>query len=275
MSTPAQPTDAPLTVDPDDPSPVAVVTGATSGIGLDVARRLAARGCRTVLVARRAALLASISSELSKQAPSVGMTCDLADAAAVGALIDRLRSDLPRVDVLVNNAGSNVMQPFLNMDEPMERTLMQLHFHTPARLIRELLPGMLQRKAGHVINIASISAKMGPWGHGVYAAAKAALVSLTQTLAGEHAGSGVNFSYVKPGIVRTDFFDQPGYDAMADDVARRGIRVDVVGRAVVGLLDRPRLECCVPGHYRMLDMIKAISPGWAHRMVSRSSRPGV
>ncbi|MCC7204008.1 MAG: SDR family NAD(P)-dependent oxidoreductase, partial [Phycisphaeraceae bacterium] len=179
------------------------------------------------------------------------------------------------IEVLVNNAGHGIYTPMLEVRPDEERAMMQVHYHAAAALIRAVLPGMLERRRGHVINVGSISVKMGPWGHAPYTAAKAALVAMTQSLAAEHppADTRVHFSYVNPGIVRTEFFEKPGLKSLFGQVSRRGITADAVAERIERLLDRPRLEVCVPRLYRMMDWIRAISPGIAQWIVARQSRP--
>lgn len=254
-------------------APLAVVTGASSGIGKAIAIQFARRGIRTVLAARRMERLTDLANELRTFAPSWPYALDLLDTDAVGRAIGDITAQHGPIDVLVNNGGSSICRPVRDYEDHDFHRLMQMHFFAHARLIRDVLPGMLGRRRGHVINIASISSKMGPWGHGGYAAAKCAIVSLTQTLAAEHPDSGVHFSYVHPGVIKTEFFDNPGYEQMAAQVRKHGIEPDMVARKVVRLLDRPRLELCVPRLYRILDWFKAIHPGWAHRIVARGSRP--
>jgi len=259
----------------DTPSnaPLALITGASSGMGREIARRLARRGYRTLLVARREALLREASEELSRFAPSVGLSLDLNDPAAIEAAIPAALAEHGDPEVLINCAGHGLYRLAKDQADAEVRTLMQVHYFAAFALIRLTLPAMLQRRKGHVINIASMSTKIGPWGHAGYAAAKAALVSLTQSLAAEHQVDGVRFSYVNPGIVRTDYFASPAVAGLFGRQQRRAIEPGRVADATVRLLDHPRLEICVPGHYRALDWLKAISPGLAHRIVASESRP--
>jgi short-subunit dehydrogenase len=252
---------------------LAVITGASSGIGAALARRLAGRGYRTVLIARRIELLRTLQRELAAAAPSDVIATDLADPAAVDATIERIITDHGVPRVLINCAGYGVFRTFLDHAEVDFTGLMQVNYFAPARFIHRLLPGMLEAGRGHVINVTSISAKFGPWGHSGYAAAKAALTSLTQSLACEYGQRGVHFSYVKPGIVDTEYFQTHETQGLWSLVKRRAIKADVVAAAVMRLMDRPRIELCVPGHYRFLDLIRAISPSLALKMVGDGSRP--
>jgi short-subunit dehydrogenase len=254
-------------------SPRAVLTGASSGIGAALAVCLAQRGYELVLVARSSERLARLVEQLPASERHVWVSIDLARPAEIEtSLFDALGTQADP-DVLINCAGVGLYRPFLESSSDDAARLMNVNYFSAAELIRMLLPGMLSRGRGHIINVASISAKIGPWGHSAYAPSKAALVSLTQTLAAEHARSGVRFSYVNPGIVDTEYFINQDVAPLWQGVRKRAISAQSVARRITGLLDRPRLELCVPRHYRLLELLSAIHAGMAHRLVAWQSRP--
>jgi len=257
----------------DSPA-TALITGASGGIGAHIAERLAHRGYRVILTGRDRAKLEALAERIGEAAPCVVYPLDLADVDAIAPAVDDWRAQYAPIEVLVNNAGGGFYHRFV--DQPPERhaRLMQVNYFAPVALMRLLLPAMLQRRRGWVINIASMSAKVGPWGHGGYASAKAALISLTQTLAAEHHGEGVHFSYVNPGIVQTPYYDRSEAGHLLQSMRRHAISPDRVARAVERLLDRPRLAGCVPWHHRAIDWLSAVSPQLAHTIVRRQSRPG-
>ena len=246
----------------------AIVTGASSGIGRELARLLAGRGCRTVLIARRADRLESLARELSADAPAVAVALDLTDIEQVRRTAALLVKEHGPVDVLINNAGSGMLRPFLEQSHEDFDRLMRVHYYAPAALIRAVLPTMLERRRGQIINIGSVAMKANPWGHSGYSAAKAALVSLTRTLATEYGRRGVHFSYVTLGLVRTEFFNQPGYAAVADEVARHGLAVEPVAKRIASLLDRPRLEIVIPRYYRLVDWLNLLCPSLLQRLIA-------
>src|SRR5258706_484180 len=135
------------------------------------------------------------AAELRRTAPSVAAHRDPPRAAGVEPANSRLVEEHGPATVLVNNAGFGWYATFLDHAHEDHRRLMEVNYFAAVATLRAVLPGMVLRRRGHVINIASMSTKMGPWGHAGYAAAKAALVSLTQTLAAEHHGDGLRFSY--------------------------------------------------------------------------------
>lgn len=252
-----------------------LVTGGSSGVGRATAHAFARRGHPTVLVARRTGPLEETAAALRAFAPCTPVALDLAAGdGTVEKELTRLAEDLGPVDVLVNCAGHGMYTRFLDLEPHEARKLFEVHWFAPAAAVRAVLPGMLARGRGHVVNVASVSAKSGPWGHSAYAAAKAALATLTESLAAEYGGRGVHFSVVHPGLVDTPFFQGPAMGALRARTARRMIPPERVGAAVASLVDRPRPELCVPRHYRVLDLLRAASPAALGRLVAGQSAPG-
>lgn len=246
------------------------ITGATSGIGLATARLLhRERRGKLVLLARTEEKLKALAQELDAHAHRI----DLAEAATRESNIQQAFEQYGPPDVLINSAGFGQYVPFMKTTEDEHNQLMQVNYFAPAALIHAALPHMLEKNSGHVINIASVAATFGPYGHGPYAAAKAALIRLTQTLAVEHETTRVRFSYINPGVVRTPFFDNPGYDGLQHQVKRHGIEPERVAAAVARLLDRPQLALTVPWHYRFAEWIGVVSPSLLRRIVAANSRP--
>jgi short-subunit dehydrogenase len=252
---------------------LAIVTGASSGIGAAVAERLAGRGYRLALIARRQRLMRSVADRCGGESRVAIEPLDLSQTADVAPAIQRIIDHHGPPEVLINNAAVGLYRTFLDHDPADFERLMRVNYLAAVETIRVVLPGMLRRGRGTVINVASMSTKMGPWGHAAYAASKVALVSLTQTLAAEHLGSGVHFCYVNPGIVHTEYFSHEGTRDLWPVVRKRAVEVGRVADRIVRLIDHPRLETCVPWHYRVMDWIKAISPMLALRIVARGSRP--
>lgn len=238
-----------------------------------MAALLAERGYATCLIARRGDRLDQVVRKLLPAAPSFAVVADLADPAARQEALERLLADRGVPDVVVNNAGYGRYGRFLDTPEAEHRRMMEVNYFAPAHVISLVLPGMRQRRSGHIVNVASISANFGPYGHAAYAASKAALVSLTQTLAIEHEREPIHFSYVKPGVVLTEFFENPSYEPLKRIVARHGISPEKLAQRIAGLLDRPRLELVYPGHYRLLDWCNALSPRLTQKLIAWGSRP--
>jgi short-subunit dehydrogenase len=185
----------------------ALVTGASSGIGEQFARQLAARGYNLVLVARRADRLEKLASELPTDAKTVA--CDLAsDAASLGGRVQELGVD---VDLLVNNAGFGTSGPFLENDPARDAEEIRVNCEAIVTLCHAFLPGMVERRRGGVINVASTAGMQPIPYEAVYAATKAFAVSFTDALHAELRGTGVRVMAVNPGPVPTEWQQVAGY----------------------------------------------------------------
>jgi short-subunit dehydrogenase len=196
--------------------PLALVTGASSGIGLAFAERLAKDGHDVVIVARRKERLVALAERLrvEHKASSEVLVADLASVEGLAAVEKRCaRGDL---SLLVNNAGVGRYKPFATLEPGAIDELVRIHIHGPTRLVRAVLPGMIQLKGGAVVNVASLLALSGtlppsPMPHrAVYAGAKAYLLAFTQTLSHEVGPQGVRVQVLLPGIVETEFHDDLG-----------------------------------------------------------------
>lgn len=184
----------------------ALVTGATGGIGAAIARVLHAQGAKVVLSGTRAAVLEELAAELGERAFVV--TADLSDAAATDALVGRAEEAAGApLDILVNNAGLTRDTLAIRMkDEDWERVL-NVDLASPFRLCRAALKGMLRRRSGRIISIASIVGTTGNAGQANYSAAKAGLIGMSKSLAQEAGSRGVTVNVVAPGFVATAMTD--------------------------------------------------------------------
>jgi short-subunit dehydrogenase len=228
-------------------SSTALVTGASSGIGEQIARALAARGHHVTLVARGAERLAGVERDLGN---AISLPADVADAAARESLAERVADTGRDVAVLVNCAGIGVYEPF--HASPIARELQQVRVlaEAPMELMHRWLPGMVQRGRGAIINVSSTSAFQAlPYNAG-YAAAKSYLLLLSEAVHAEVRGLGVSVTAVCPGPVRTRFQEDneaafaekfpkivwaPAERVAADALrgAERGARVVIPGTPVV------------------------------------------
>ena len=196
---------------------LAVVTGASSGIGCSYAERLAADGMDLVLVARRADRLAALKRNLEGRRVSVRtLVADLARTEDVQRLVAEL--DTLPVELLVNNAALAHYMPFAQLPIERARELVEVNTLAPVLLARAAIPGMVKRGRGAIINVASLLAFSGAARtphlpqRAVYAATKAFLVTFTEILAAELAGTGVRVQVVCPGVVRSEFHTRQGID---------------------------------------------------------------
>lgn len=200
------------------PDQTALVTGGSSGIGAEVARRLAARGHGVTLVARREDRLRAVAEELSAATGvrAEVVPCDLTDDSARRALVQEVADRGLAVSVLVNNAGFSTMGPVHRSDPQREVSMLRTDVEAVAHLCSLLTPGMVARGSGAVLNVASTAAFQPLPGQAGYAAAKAFVLSYSQALRQELKGTGVTVTALCPGPVETGFAEAAG---IGDDAA--------------------------------------------------------
>ncbi|MBI2796252.1 MAG: SDR family oxidoreductase [Gemmatimonadetes bacterium] len=193
--------------------PLAVVTGASAGLGRVFAQRLAAGGHDVLLVARDAGRLDALAAALNT---AHGAACepwpaDLSRDADVDRLVGRLRGD-ERLAILVNNAGFGTTKALAKADPAGQEAMVRVHCLAPMRLTQAALPGMLARRRGTVINVSSVASFAGSPGNVNYCATKAYLRVFSETLALECAGRGVAVQALCPGFTYTEFHDRIAFD---------------------------------------------------------------
>jgi short-subunit dehydrogenase len=245
-----EPADSPVGRNRTHWGEVALVTGASSGIGLELARLLASDGYNLVLVARNRPSLERLAAEL-RAGHGVSVTVivqELAEIGAAQAIANHLASRKIEVDILVNNAGTQVYGPFAESSVERQLAMIQVNATAVAHLTRLVLPGMVARGRGSILNIGSTgSFAPGPL-NALYCATKAFVLSFTAALAAELAGSGITATALCPGPTATAFATRHGMDdvrmfrhAMSpSQVARIGYRAMEKGRpvAVAGLANQ-------------------------------------
>lgn len=264
---------------PETPVPVALVTGATSGIGLEFARALAADGYHLVLVARTLARLEETAEVLEDEygVPVRVLTADLASESGIGTVTGFL--DRERVDVVVNNAGYGLKSSVLRtdpvdlaaLDRVLNSAVQQISWHAAHR--------MVERGRGGIVNVVSMAALTTM---GAYAAAKSAALVFTENLAAELADTPVTATAVLPGFVRTEFHDRMRVDmstmptiawVAAHQVAREGLADARAGKAVsVPSLQYKLAYLLAQSAPRPL--LRGLSNGFRFRRLRRPARPG-
>lgn len=183
---------------------VAVVTGASSGIGRRLALDLAASGATVVGLARRQALLAELEPDLRRHTPaSATEVCDVADTDRFAAVLRAVEDRHGRIDILVNDAGVEQLTPVAEGFGEAYRRIYAVNVFGLMAGTLAVLPGMTARRSGTVVNVASDSARAPEPGHGAYASSKAAVAAFTESVAHEVAGSGVHVHVLYPAWVPT------------------------------------------------------------------------
>jgi hypothetical protein len=249
---------------------IAVITGASSGFGAIFADHLAQRGHSLILAGRDETRLNAVAQRLGNNAELI--VGDLGTDDGVDALITRLNGR--DIDVLVNNAGFGTYGPFTEIDEKRERELVAVNVDALVRLTHAVLPGMLARGRGGILNVAStIAFQPGPY-QATYGASKSFVLSLSQALWAETRGSGVTVTALCPGATRTGFVDALGEDVSHTAIYRRLADPEPVVQAGLRGLDRGR-AVVVPGwRNRATSTFGRLTPGsLSARVTARMLRP--
>ncbi|WP_374469391.1 SDR family NAD(P)-dependent oxidoreductase [Phenylobacterium sp.] len=230
---------------------LALVTGASAGIGAAFARILAGHGYDLALTARRADRLEKLADEIRLRSgvETLVVTADLAQAEGPGQILDHLAAHGRAVDFLVNNAGYGLPGVYAETSWSDQAAFLQVMLHAPCELAHKVLPGMVARRFGRIVNVASLAGLIpGAAGHTLYGATKSFLVKFSQSLHLESRDEGVHVSALCPGFTYSEFHDvngtrdrvrasTPAWAWMgADEVAAAGYEAVEANRAV-----------CVPG----------------------------
>jgi 3-oxoacyl-[acyl-carrier protein] reductase len=183
----------------------ALVTGATGGIGWAIAEALHGQGANVAISGTRAGRLEELKGKLGSRVTA--LPCDLRDRAAVARLAEEAEKALGQVDILVNNAGITHDNLFMRMKDEEWDDVIAVNLTSVFVLTRGILRGMMRRRYGRIVNIASISGVLGNPGQGNYAASKAGLVGMTKSLAREVASRGITANCIAPGFISTPMTD--------------------------------------------------------------------
>lgn len=243
---------------------VAVVTGGSSGIGAALARRLASRSYRCVLVARGEERLERLAAEIGGEAE----VCDVQERPQVEALARRIGERHPAVDLLVNNAGVPGRRGFLELEPERIEEVMRINYLGGVWCVRAFLPLLEAAAAAHVVNVASVAGTVAGGPSGPYSASKFAQVAFSRCVAAELASRGIRVHTVNPGFTQTDGFRHD--DLLAHPVLRRlVIGPERVADAVLAALALDRRETFVPAGFRLVAALQGLAPSTFGRLASR------
>ncbi len=257
---------------------IALVTGASAGIGEAFARQLAAQGHHLALTARRRDRLQALADELEAKH---GVTClvveaDLAQAEAAQHLIEAIHRAGFYVDVLVNNAGFAVGGYYTAASWPEQARFMQVMVHAVAELTHRALPDMLEHGRGRIINVASVAGIVaGSSGHTLYAASKAFLIKFSESLAMENDATGIRVQALCPGFTWSEFHDVIGNRHLVSQMPNyMWMRAEEVVQASLAAIDQPKAPVMfVPGRVnRFLAFLSRKLPyRWGYALVKKRS----
>jgi NAD(P)-dependent dehydrogenase (short-subunit alcohol dehydrogenase family) len=237
---------------------VAVVTGGSSGIGAELARRLAVAGWHPVLLARREERLQELGFEYE--------LCDVGDRTQVEAAAARVLERHPRIDLLVNNAGVAVGGDFLDADPERVERAIRVNYLGSVWALRAFLPGL--ERGSHVVNVVSVA---GTFAGGPYSASKHAQLAFSRSVARELAPRGVSVHTVNPGFVETEGFPQRGRHGGV--LRRLVVEPPFVAERIMRAIEHDQREITVPRWYRVASLAQAIAPTLVARLPVRSRRP--
>jgi uncharacterized protein len=249
---------------------VAVITGASAGIGEATARELARRGWHCVLLARRADELERISAELGGE----WEVCDVADRAQVDEVAARVLERHPAIGLLVNNAGIPARGSFLDIDPERVEQVLDVNYLGGVWCLRAFEPGLRAAAAAegaHVVNVVSVAGTVAFAPAGAYAAAKHAQLAFSRSTAALLARTGIHVHTVMPGFVETEGF--PQRTKLRSGLLRRFvIESDDVARAVVRAVEKDKREVTVPWFpYRLVSIAQALFPRLVTSLAARST----
>jgi short-subunit dehydrogenase len=235
---------------------VAIVTGASSGIGAATAQELGRRGAMVVLAARRVGRLeAHVRLIREAGGEAIAIPADMSDASDVTMLADRTVAAFGRVDVLVNNAGASWSKSLASSSPDQITGLAQVNLLAAMLLTRAVLPGMLERRHGAIVSVGSLSGRVAM--EPLYSATKYGLRGFSLALRRQLAGTGVSVSLVSPGKIDTE---------MTRDVAARLPKPSLVATAIADLIKRPHREVVIPPRHYVIAWLEQAFPALADLM---------
>jgi uncharacterized protein len=245
---------------------VAVVTGASSGIGSSLARELASRGWLCVLLARREERLSALAHEVSGEYE----VCDVSDRAAVDDAAARVLSRHRQIKLLVNNAGVPARATFLDGEPERIEQVVRTNYLGSVWCLRAFLPGLEAASPSDVVNVVSVAGTVAFPPSGPYSASKHAQLAFSRAASASLRARGVRVHTVNPGFVETEGF--PQRTALSSPLFRRTvIEPEDVARHILRVLDRGPSETYVPAWYRLFPVVQALAPGVVRRLAPKSA----
>jgi NAD(P)-dependent dehydrogenase (short-subunit alcohol dehydrogenase family) len=236
-----------------------LVTGGSSGIGAGLAAAFAEQGATVGIAARRGDRLSEVLERCRAHSPASAMwVADLADSSAVDRLAEDALREFGGIDILVNNAGIPKRRHVSKLDPATVEAVMAINYLSPVRLTLALLPQMLERGSGKVVNISSVAAPLSSPGESAYSASKAALAVFSESMAVDLWDSGIKITVVYPGVVDTELFTLPDNDPFTGGV--EAITVEEAADTILTGVAAGALSVYVPAYFAEFASGKAQNP---------------
>lgn len=237
-----------------------LITGASSGIGAAAAVSCARAGYRLALAARRVDRLEELAARIGRPEETLLVRADMRQPEDIRRMVAETEARFGRVDALLANAGVGHGEPFSEISEEHLLDQIEVNLLGVMRCARAVLPGMLARRSGHILSIASVASEI-PSPQGVaYAAGKGGVLAFSEGLRRELRGTGVHVTVIQPGFVRTE---------MTAGVALPMPGPEIVGNLVVKLLRHPRRRAVIPRHYGFPIWLNRFAPGLIDWIIAR------
>jgi uncharacterized protein len=240
---------------------VILITGASDGIGKRLALDLAARGAVIIGCGRSAERLGALLAELQCTSPrSITIRCDVGSRDEVRAMVAKVLAAYDAIDILINNAGIGMRQPFVEMSVDTIEEIMRTNYFGAVYCTHEVLPSMIARGRGHVVNISSVAGHIGTLNMVAYCASKFAMNGFSESLYHELKPLGIDVSIVCPGPVRTSFnrtFAQTSPKSPTSLV----ISAESVSQTVIRVIEKKRFEVITPPSVALICALKRFMPG--------------
>jgi uncharacterized protein len=233
---------------------IVIITGASSGIGLQTAKDLANKHAVIILLARDIKKLEQAHSEILKI--SIGhsfYSCDVSNESQVKETIKKVYEKYKRIDILINNAGFGIYKDFMSQSQEEISSQINTNFYSIVYLTKAVVPIMKDQKSGHIINIASVAGKSGYPLVGPYCASKFAVIGLSEALYAELSDYNINISIICPGAVNTNFFNHPSFKKFPHEKRHKHmLQPSKVSNAIQKALKTKKFEIVVPFRGRII-----------------------
>jgi len=249
---------------------VVLITGASSGIGKETAIQFAKLGANIILVARRKDKLEQVENELKKfHVSTLVCQCDVSKKDQVEQMSKAVLEKFDSVDILINNAGFAIYGSVSDLSIDEIESQMETNYFGMIYCIKNFLPLMIEKKSGHIVNVASVAASFGLPGIASYCASKFAMLGFSEGLKHELKDTGVGITVVSPIMVRTGFFDHSSFEKMPK-YSPTSLSSKTVAKTILKAANSPRLEIIVPSVVRGAVWMKNTFPYFINPILGKS-----